>query len=109
MSDVSQQLEILGLDESLRLAAAEGRTASVRSRLTNRIETVHDLLSAVPTIGDLSFLHSGLAQTCLPHSRPDFKSPILEASVRSLYSDCSARSYLRNQTKLQKTKTTLRR
>jgi hypothetical protein len=71
MSDVSQQLEILGLDESLRLAAAEGRTASVRSRLTNRIETVHDLLSAVPTIGDLSFLHSGLAQTCLPHSRPD--------------------------------------
>ena len=70
MSEVSRQLEILGLDETLRLAASEGRTASVRSRFTNRIETVHDLLSAVPTMGDLSFLHSGLAQTCLPHSRP---------------------------------------
>jgi len=28
------------------------------------------MLSALPAAEDLAFLHSGLAQTCLPHSRP---------------------------------------
>jgi hypothetical protein len=36
--------------------------------------TAHEIRSSLPDMEDLSFLHSGLAQTCLPHSRPDLDS-----------------------------------
>jgi hypothetical protein len=68
--DIAKQLEIFGLEETMRLAAAQTRTPQERDRLTRRIETTHDILSAFPEPDELSFLHSGLCQTCLPHSRP---------------------------------------
>jgi hypothetical protein len=68
--DIAKQLEIFGLEETMRLAAAQTRTPQERGRLTRRIETTHDILSAFPEPDELSFLHSGLCQTCLPHSRP---------------------------------------
>ena len=41
-----------------------------RARILDEVEATHELLSAMPAAEDLSFLHSGLCQTCLPHSRP---------------------------------------
>ena len=34
------------------------------------VETTHELLANLPAPDDLSFLHSGMCQTCLPHRRP---------------------------------------
>jgi Plasmid encoded RepA protein len=70
MAAISEQLELLGLEETLRRADSEAATASERSRLRRRIEIAHEMLSELPTSEALSFLHSGLCQTCLPHSRP---------------------------------------
>jgi hypothetical protein len=70
MLKLSGQLELLGLDETRRRAAAEGATPAERKRLLKRIDVAHELMSELPAAEDLSFLHSGLCQTCLPHSRP---------------------------------------
>ena len=60
----------LGLQGALALAEAEGETASRRSRLRRQVETTHDIMSQLPEFNDIAFLHSGLCQTHLPHSRP---------------------------------------
>lgn len=70
MTDISQQLELLGFAETMRRVAAEGATPRERSRLSRRVQLTHELLSELPMPDDVAFLHSGLAQTCLPHSRP---------------------------------------
>src|SRR3954464_5816963 len=70
MPDVGTQLEIFGLDGARRLAEASGTSQREKSRLLRRIDVAHELLSELPAGDDLSFLHSGLCQTCLPHSRP---------------------------------------
>lgn len=75
MPDAAEQLELIGLDEARRRADG-APTKAARSRLLNRIETTHDLLTAMPTSEDLAFLHSGLCQTCLPHSRPSRNSAV---------------------------------
>ena len=67
---ISDQLELLGLERAKRVAMVEGATKAQRNRIARRVETTHEMLSALPTAEDLAFLHSGLAQTCLPHSRP---------------------------------------
>jgi len=67
---VARQLEMLGLDEAKRQASALAFNPIARSRKLNRIAAAHALLSELPTVEDLAFLHSGLCQTCLPHSRP---------------------------------------
>ena len=67
---VAEQLEIYGLDGARRLAVAEGATHAEKNRLARRVEVAHDVMSGLPTPDDLAFLHSGLCQTCLPHSRP---------------------------------------
>ncbi len=67
---LARQLELLGLDETRRQAKAAAAHPAARTRQLNRIETAHALLSELPSIEDLAFLHSGLCQTCLPHSRP---------------------------------------
>jgi Plasmid encoded RepA protein len=64
------QLELLGLEEALRRADAAGATPSERRRLRDRLETAHDMLTALPMPEELAFLHSGLCQTFLPHARP---------------------------------------
>src|SRR5690349_2495823 len=70
MRNVSQQLEILGLEETLRRAGQQGASPKHRLRLVRRVELTHELMSELPSPDDLSFLHSGLCQTSLPHSRP---------------------------------------
>ena len=70
MLNLTGQLDLLGLDETKRRAVAEGATPAERKRLSRRVEVTHEMLSELPTAEDLSFLHSGLCQTCLPHSRP---------------------------------------
>ena len=70
MRKLSEQLEIFGeaswCDASERSRFDPGE----RRRLLRRIETTHDMMTELPVAEDLSFLHSGLCQTCLPHSRP---------------------------------------
>jgi hypothetical protein len=68
--DIAKQLEIFGLDETKRQVAACTVSSRERDRLTRRVEAAHEIMSSLPEGDDLSFLHSGLCQTCLPHSRP---------------------------------------
>ena len=70
MLNLTGQLDLLGLDETKRRVAVEGATAAERKRLSRRVEVTHEMMSELPTAEDLSFLHSGMCQTCLPHSRP---------------------------------------
>jgi replication initiator protein len=70
ISKIAEQLEMLGLDETLRRVRAEAATPAERKLLLRRAEVAHELMSELPDPDDLSFLHSGLCQTCLPHSRP---------------------------------------
>ena len=65
-----EQLELTGLEESLRLATLEGATPAERRRLQERLEVTHQLLGELPAMEDIAFLHSGLCQTYLPHTRP---------------------------------------
>lgn len=69
MSDIGTQLEMAGLEETLMFAEAN-YVGSNRTRAIAKVRTAHEIRSALPEPDDLSFLHSGLAQTCLPHSRP---------------------------------------
>ena len=62
-------LGLIGYDEAVRQAELYS-SKSLRTRALNRIETIHDLLSQLPTSEDLTFNHSGLCQTSLPHARP---------------------------------------
>lgn len=64
------QLEILGLDESLRQAELLSATPSERKRARRRLEVAHEIMTALPTPEDLAFMHAGLCQTHLPRSRP---------------------------------------
>ncbi|MBV8093238.1 MAG: plasmid replication protein [Acetobacteraceae bacterium] len=68
---ITEQLNLLGLEETRRRAAADAVTPKQRERLLRRVEAAHELLSTLPEAEDLSFLHSGLCQTALPHSRPE--------------------------------------
>ena len=70
MTEVREQLEMFGLEGAIRFAQAAGGSPRERSRLVRRVETAHEILAAVPSADELSFLHSGLCQTCLPHSLP---------------------------------------
>jgi Plasmid encoded RepA protein len=66
---IKKQLELLGLNETIRRVMAEEPSERQRARKLRCLETSHELLSELPTPEDLSFLHSGLCQTCLPHRR----------------------------------------
>jgi hypothetical protein len=68
--NLTEQLEIFGLEETQRRARGEAVSSSECKRLQRRVETAHQLMSALPAAEDLSFLHSGLCQVALPHSRP---------------------------------------
>lgn len=70
MRKLSEQLEIFGLTEVVRRIEMEPVHASERRRLLRRVEVTHEMMTALPAREDLSFLHSGFCQTCLPHSRP---------------------------------------
>ena len=70
MSDLAAQLELLGLDETRR-RVVQGCSPAERRKMLKRVETMHEVMSALPASDELSFLHSGLCQTCLPHNRPE--------------------------------------
>jgi len=70
LSEIGSQLDLLGLEETRRMAVAGVSKPRERLRKLDQVEATHELLSALPAAEDLSFLHSGLCQTCLPHSRP---------------------------------------
>jgi hypothetical protein len=70
MQELSAQLELLGFDETVRRAEATASTEAARRRVRQRIETMHEVMSALPEGEDLGFQHAGLCQTFLPHSRP---------------------------------------
>ena len=70
MSEIGSQLQLLGLEETRRTAVAGVTKPRQRARILDQVEVTHELLSAMPSAEDLSFLHNGLCQTCLPHSRP---------------------------------------
>ncbi len=70
MERIATQLDMLGFEETMRRVAGEGGTPRQQARLIRRVEQTHEMLSELPTPEDLSFLHSGLCQTSLPHSRP---------------------------------------
>lgn len=73
---LTDQLEIFGLEETRRRVRCEGATPRERMRLDRRVEAAHEMMSVLPTADDLSFLHSGLCQVALPHSRPTDDSSI---------------------------------
>ena len=64
-----EQLD-LGFEEALRRADAEAATPAERERNRRRVEVTFEINSALPTVDELAFLHSGLCQTHLPRSRP---------------------------------------
>ena len=69
MLTLIHQLSLFGLDETVRRAGT-APTPRCGKREVQRIMTLHQMLSELPSSDDLSFLHSGFCQTCLPHSRP---------------------------------------
>lgn len=72
----SMQLELLGLDECLRLADLEGASAAERRANRRRVETAFEIMTSLPTAEDLAFMHAGLCQTHLPRSRPRSNSDV---------------------------------
>lgn len=78
---VASQLDLVGLEETCRQAELQAPNRIVQSRLIRRIERVHSLLTDVPDGDDLAFLHSGLCQTALPHSRPNSDDAIWQRSA----------------------------
>lgn len=69
MRSLKDQLEIFGVQEVIRRAEMEPLPPPQKRRTVRRIETLHEMLTELPGSEDLSFLHSGFCQTCLPHSR----------------------------------------
>jgi hypothetical protein len=66
----ARQLKLFGFEEAQRRAVAAGATLVERKRLKERLDMAHGMLTGLPSAEDLSFLHSGLCQIGLPHSRP---------------------------------------
>lgn len=66
MAEIHDQLTLFGFQEVLRRAEASG----VGRGELKRIQAAHQVLGEGED-DDLSFLHSGLCQTALPHKRPE--------------------------------------
>ena len=90
MHDLFEQLEMFGVDGARRMAETASTSARERSRLLRRIDVMHELMSELPAGEDLSFMHSGLCQTCLPHSRPVEDHAVWAAQVRTILADGAA-------------------
>src|SRR5215213_426761 len=48
-----------------------GASPAEQARLLRRIESTQELLTELPSAEDIAFMHSGLCQTCLTHSKPE--------------------------------------
>ncbi len=61
---------MFGVSEVIRRAEMVSGNPNEKRRALRRIEAAFDVMTELPGSEDLSFLHSGLCQTFLPHSRP---------------------------------------
>jgi hypothetical protein len=61
---------MFGLEEAIRSETAGVTSQLERQRIVRKLELAQQMMLSVPTPEDLAFLHSGLCQTYLPHSRP---------------------------------------
>ena len=77
---VARQLEILGLAETKRQVAAHTDTPYATARLERLVDATHEIMSSFPSDDELSFMHSGLCQTCLPHKRPSLNHTVWRRS-----------------------------
>ncbi len=78
---VREQLEMFGLEETRRIAAASAVSERERARAIERVEVTHDISCSLPTFDDLNFQHAGLCQTFLPHRRPASNQSIWRRSA----------------------------
>lgn len=70
MAKFVEQLELEGFDAAIRRAEREAsspRDVVIRQK---RLEKAFEIVTEDPSEDQLAFLHSGLCQTCLPHSKP---------------------------------------
>ena len=65
MRHIASQLELHGLEETRRRMSAESAIGSEREKLLQQVDMTYTLMTELPGADDLSFLHSGLCQTCL--------------------------------------------
>ncbi len=73
----AEQLRLGLIDyETARRHAERAPTGAVRARALRLVDTTHELLSQLPAPEDLTFNHSGLCQTTLPHTRPATNSMV---------------------------------
>ncbi|MGK7871097.1 replication protein RepA [Falsiroseomonas sp. E2-1-a20] len=71
MSDPpATQLSLLGIEEAIRQGKAAAASPVERRRIERGWELAQELLLDPPAEDDFAFMHSGLCQTYLPHSRP---------------------------------------
>ena len=68
--DVRTQLELVGLDQALRMADAAGATPAERARLRRRAEIAAEIMSEPPGADELGFIDAGLCRCYLPRTRP---------------------------------------
>src|SRR3712207_406869 len=88
--DVRAQLELVGLDEALRLTDTSGGTPAERARLRRRVEIAAEILAEPPGADELGFLHSVLCQCYLPRTRPA-QNRCLGTAHRPVPAACRAR------------------
>ena len=86
MSTLRDQLEMFGLEGARLRAQAAGASPRERTRLVRRVEKAHEIMAALPASDELSFLHSGLCQTCLPHSKQRTAAHLGNAAQAALVS-----------------------
>lgn len=82
MTGIGEQLDLLGLNETLKLVEASYKGQG-RARAVAMVRAAHDIRMSEPDPEEMGFLHTGLAQTSLPHSRPKSDSdPWMRSSGR---------------------------
>jgi len=70
LRNIREQLELIGFDETVRQAEVFAGSAREARAVQKRVEKTYELLTEEPSEEDMAFLHSGLCQTFLPHSKP---------------------------------------
>lgn len=66
----AKQLSLLGIEEAIRQGTAGLRAPGEKRRVQHGLELAQELLLEPPGDDDFAFMHSGLCQTYLPHSKP---------------------------------------
>lgn len=67
---VHGQLDLFGLEQCLAMVGGDPRLSLAEQKARTRELVAAHQTAAIDSIQDVSFLHAGLCQTSLPHSRP---------------------------------------